>query len=740
MTARPRPHALRRLVALAVAGVGLLVAVAACERYGNELVQNGDLAAGTTIPDCWQLASWGEHTTEAGRVDDSGLGAPAYRIEIGQRTSGDAKLITSEVAGCSPTVTPGTTYRLWFSYRSTSARSSVTLFRHTAEGWTYWTDVQQLPAIDTWTRVSVATPPVPDGTDRLSWGVSVVEDGALLTGKYSMKEIKPDPSASTTSTTAATTTTEATTTTLADTTTTEEPTTTTEEPTTTTEEPTTTTEEPTTTTTEEPTTTTSTTVPDPDDPSVVGRWTVLPTEMTARALHATVLRDGRVLLIAGSGNSTDSFTAGSFKTIVWDPSDGSFLDVPTPEDLFCSGHVTLADGRVLVQGGTKSYPSGGGTGTAEYAGLRSSHIFDPATNRYTEVDDANEGHWYPTLTMLGTGDVWMAGGLKEDTSGAVNTELWCDLQQRWYRTDEVPQTWSFWGLYPHMFQLNDGRLFYSGAHVFGDGLPGTGASIYEWPTARIDDVPGLRQKDLRDQAASVLLPPAQDQEVMIVGGGNINTNTDAIDLADIIDLKDPTPAYRPTADLPGPGKMYVNAAILPDRTVLTAHGARHNRADEVLTAAIFHPDTETWQAIPADPVPRQYHSTMVLLPDGRVASFGSNPADNSYELRISIYEPPYLFRSGRPTVTGVPTTATYGDEATLTTTGPIAKVQLLRTMSVTHQSDPNARLVDVPFVQTGDSVRIQLPTSSNLVPPGTYLLNVLGTNGVPSTSEMVTIS
>ena len=465
--------------------------------------------------------------------------------------------------------------------------------------------------------------------------------------------------------------------------------------------------------------------------------------MTARALHTTVLRDGRVLLIAGSGNSTDSFAAGTFKTVVWDPSDGSFLDVPTPEDMFCSGHVTLADGRVLIQGGTKSYPSGGGTGTAEYAGLRSSYIFDPATNRFTRVDDANEGHWYPTLTMLGTGDVWMAGGLKEDTTGAVNTEMWCDLQQRWYRTDEVPQTWSFWGLYPHMFQLNDGRLFYSGAHVFGDSLPGTGASIYEWPTARIDDVPGLRQKDLRDQAASVLLPPAQDQEVLIVGGGNINTNTDAINLADIIDLKDPTPAYRPdrrpagprevntemwcnlqqrwyrtdevpqtwsfwglyphmfqlndgrlfysgahvfgdgvpgtgaslyqwqtariddvpglrqknlrdqaasvllppaqdqkvlivgggnintntdaikladiidlkdpspayrpTADLPGPGKMYVNAAILPDRTVLTAHGARHNRADEVLTAAIFHPDTETWQTIPrrpgAPPVP-----------------------------------------------------------------------------------------------------------------------------------------
>ena len=194
MSTRSRRRARRQLVVLAVAGLSLLVAVAACERYGDELVPNGDLVAGTTTPDCWQLASWGEHTTEAGRVDDSGLGAPAYRIEIGQRTSGDAKLLTSEAAGCSPTVTPGSTYRLWFSYRSTSARSAVTLFRHSAEGWTYWTDLQQLPAMDSWTRVSVVTPTVPDGTDRVSWGVSIVEDGTLFTGQYSMKEITPDAS------------------------------------------------------------------------------------------------------------------------------------------------------------------------------------------------------------------------------------------------------------------------------------------------------------------------------------------------------------------------------------------------------------------------------------------------------------------------------------------------------------------------------------------------------------------
>ncbi len=87
-------------------------------------------------------------------------------------------------------------------------------------------------------------------------------------------------------------------------------------------------------------------------------------------------------------------------------------------------------------------------------------------------------------------------------------------------------------------------LFYSGGHTFGDGLPGTGASLYNWTTAQIWDVPGLREKDLRDQAGSVLLPPAQDQKVMIVGGGNTDSNLPATNLVDIIDLSKTAPQYR----------------------------------------------------------------------------------------------------------------------------------------------------------------------------------------------------
>lgn len=468
-----------------------------------------------------------------------------------------------------------------------------------------------------------------------------------------------------------------------------------------------------------------------------GRWTVTANPMPLRAMHGTLLNDGRVLLIAGSGNSTANFAAGTFKTSVYNPTDGTFIDVPTPVDMFCAGHVTLPNGKVLIQGGTRQYP--GMNGATGYQGLQNSYVFDPALNAYQRVNDSIDSHWYPTLTRLENGNVWMAGGLKADASGSVATEMFDSTANRWLTQAEVPQTYSFWGLYPHMFLMSDARLFYSGAHTFGNNLPGSGAAIHDWRTGATADIPGLRDKDLRDQAGSVLLPPAQNQRVMIAGGGNSETNQAGIKTTDIVDLKAPSPAYAPGPDLPGTGKMYVNLTTLPDRTVLASNGGTTNRAGSVLSAAVFDPRSDTWTSVAADPVPRNYHSVSILLKDGRVAVFGSNPGDGSYELRVSLYEPPYLFRGPRPTITAAPAQVARGTGFALGVTGPVASASLTSLRSATHQTDTNERLVDLPLTGTGTARTATVPTNPALLPPGPYMLTVLDTNGVPSVATMVSV-
>jgi hypothetical protein len=484
------------------------------------------------------------------------------------------------------------------------------------------------------------------------------------------------------------------------------------------------------------------TPPPATGPSTEGQWTVLDYKMPIRAVHSTLLKNGKVLLIAGSGNSVDAFQSGTFKASIWDPVTGVFNTLSVPKDMFCAGHVTLADGRVLIQGGTKSYPTN--PGGANYGGLKDSWIFDPDTNIFTPINDANEGHWYPTLTALGNGDVWMAGGLKEDTTGAVNTEHFSLAQNKWLPGNQVQQTWSFWGLYPSMHLMADGRLFYSGTHTFGNNIAGTGSAIYNPDTGAIAQVPGLRQKDMRDQSASVLLPPAQDQKVMVAGGGNINTANPGISLTDIIDLKQANPTYLPGPDLPGEGKMYVNSTILPDRTVLFSNGGKLNRDDStnVLSAAIYDPSNNTMKAVAADPIGRNYHSSAVLLPDGRVVVLGSNPGNGSFEMRISVYQPPYLFKGTRPTITNVPAQATYGQSFAFQVNAPnklIKYAQLMRPMSVTHQMDANMRLVDLPVNVQNGVATVTVPANHNILPPGPYMLTVTDSDGVPSQASWVMV-
>lgn len=575
-----------------------------------------------------------------------------------------------------PAVTPGDKYVLTTYYKST-APANLTLFTHSASGWAYWTDLKTLPAVGVYTQATATTPAIPAGVDQLAWGVSLAANGTLKTDAYSMTKVIASPTPVT-------------------------------------------------------------------NEATQGKWTVLDYNMPIRAVHSTLLKNGKVLLIAGSGNSVENFNAGSFKASVWDPVANSFTTLDVPSDMFCGGHVTLPNGKVLIQGGTSAYPAD--PLAVNYGGIKDSFIFDPDTNTFTRVNDANEAHWYPTLTELGNGDIWMAGGLKADTTGAVNTEMFSYAQNRWLPTDQVPQSWKFWGLYPHMFLMQDGRLFYSGGHVFGNGLPGTGASIYNPSTVQSVDVPGLRFKDMRDQSASVLLPPAQDQKVMITGGGNIDTQNPAINATDIIDLKAASPAYTAGPDLPGVGKMYINSTILPDRTVFMSNGAQLNRnaATNVMTAHVYNPATNSWTEVAADPIGRQYHSSSLILPNGKVAVFGSNPGDNSFELRISIYEPTYLFKTPRPTIAGVPLTSTYGRTIQFTATAAGAKqvkwAQLLRPMSVTHQADPNLRLVDVPFTIANGVVSATIPANRNLLPPGPYMLQIVDTDGIPSVGQWITIN
>ena len=160
-----------------------------------ELIVNGNLAAGVDAPTCFQQSGWGESNTQqsfVGAVPPGSTGR-SWRITMADHQSGDHKLLVGEAVGCAPAVQPGGLYDLSVTYRSTGDHQAITLFRHTASGWQYWTDVQELAAAAEWTTVPITIPPVPDGTDRISFGVSMSADGQLDTTGYSLRARAGEP-------------------------------------------------------------------------------------------------------------------------------------------------------------------------------------------------------------------------------------------------------------------------------------------------------------------------------------------------------------------------------------------------------------------------------------------------------------------------------------------------------------------------------------------------------------------
>ena len=91
------------------------------------------------------------------------------------------------------------------------------------------------------------------------------------------------------------------------------------------------------------------------------------------------------------------------------------LNFPTDNsDIFCAGHSVLADGRILVTGGTE-------VARGDFHGLDHVNIFDPATRTWRKPRPPNMTYprWYPTNTTLPDGRVLVTAGLMYKEAGLV---------------------------------------------------------------------------------------------------------------------------------------------------------------------------------------------------------------------------------------------------------------------------------------------------------------------------------
>lgn len=478
----------------------------------------------------------------------------------------------------------------------------------------------------------------------------------------------------------------------------------------------------------------------------VGSWQLLSGTCPINPISAALLRTGRVFFIAGSGNNPGNVNepAGS---VVWDASTGFRSPRPVtpvdgagfPLDLFCVGHSFLADGRLMCVGGTDQYDP--------WRGLAAAVIFDPSTERWTkEASQPDGSRWYPTAMTLGDGRVFAMTGL--DEYGGIDTYPEAYIPGTGWRYFSGEDTgWAYptskMPMYSHLFLMQDGRIFFSGAYFESTGVTARILTLPASGTGQIIETPvgGLANPEYGDQAASVLLPPAQDQRVMIIGGGN-SFYGQTTNRVNIIDLKVGNPSYAPAASL-NFARMHACAVLLPNRTVFICNGsaAGEDVAQSTLAGEIYNPATNTWTITATASVARQYHSLALLLPDGRVLTAGGNSARAiSEERRLEIYSPPYISQT-RPVINSAPATVAYGATITIDTSqaGQIKWVNLIKPMAITHSMDTEQRIVNVPFTRVSGTNRLRATVTNqrNIAPPGYYMLSVTNNSNVPSVAKWI---
>ena len=460
--------------------------------------------------------------------------------------------------------------------------------------------------------------------------------------------------------------------------------------------------------------------------SLHGRWQTLPSTMPINPVHVSLLHNGKILVVAGSGNvpGNNSFQAG-----IWDLSTNTITTQPIGWDMFCNGTVALPDGRIMVFGGNLQYDP--------FHGWKRTAIFDPATGKFVDMQDMAHGRWYPTSVELGDGRILTFSGLQEDGSTNSQVEIYkvgqgfgAPLDAGW-----TPP------LYPRLHLLPNGKIFYSGW---------TPQSQYFTPSTSSwsGTIATTNYGGNRTYGTSVMFPltPANGYapKVMIFGGGNPATSS-----TEIIDLSAATPAWANGPPMSNP-RIEMNATMLPNGKILALGGSQFD--EDVNTASLgadlYDTATNTMISAGSNSFPHLYHSVSLLLPDGTVWVAGGNPQRGSYETHVEVYSPPYLFNSNgslaaRPTITSVtPAVVGYGANFTVQTpdAATIASVVLMKNGSPTHAFDMDQRMVALNFTTGAGALTITAPPNGNIAPPGYYMLFLLNGAGVPSIAKFVQIS
>ena len=433
----------------------------------------------------------------------------------------------------------------------------------------------------------------------------------------------------------------------------------------------------------------------------------------------------------GFGGGTDAYYT------VYDPLTGVFTDRKTNglgANLFCPGTTNLSDGRVMVEGGTSA---------------GSTSIYDPSSTndiKWSAGANLTIPRAYNANTLLQDGSVFTIGGSWAGGQGGKNGEVW--TQAGGWKGLSGALVASLEGTDPggvyrgdnHMWLLptGNGRVLHAGPSVNMHWIDTRGAGAVTDAGTRLDDPYSMSGSAVMYDTGKILK----------LGGAPAYQNMNATNTAYLMDVNTGLTVKKVSAMTYARG--FQNSVVLPNGQVVVIGGESlpvpFSDESSALVPELFDPATETFTALPAMNIPRNYHSVALLLPDATVMSAGGNLGSGNAHLNMQILRPHYLFNADgsaadRPAITGSPASVNYGATAGVTTNGEVTSFALVRASSNTHGVNNDQRRLSLTFTNNGsNNYSLNIPTNPGWALPGYYMLFALNARGVPSMAKMVKLS
>jgi len=467
-----------------------------------------------------------------------------------------------------------------------------------------------------------------------------------------------------------------------------------------------------------------------------GRWTKLPSlPAGSNAYHLIMGPKGKILLLAGSGNSSEVFEAGTFKAYIWEPMTGKLSEpLKVPTDMFCSGHMLMSNGDAIAAGGTAAYK----TAKTPWKGSKALYTFDFESQTFVKQHNMADGRWYPSVINTRGGNALIVGGFDAAGKNSGSSEVWIPKEQKY---DTQPGNREF-PLYPHIFLTANSKYFFTGEGWTKPAEDAEASQGYFHPGFwqpfhgnKYTKVNDLTVPTRRGFGSSCWLGSIRRQTLMVMGGGwPATSSTNVIDLD-----SSSSPKFKSGPSL-GAAKAYVSCVQLPDGSVMELGGGSANKVGNASreVSLLKSATSKSWTSL--NPLPagehRLYHSMAFLADDGSVISLSSNPKGQARSDTALRFEPPYLFKGPRPDLNDVPGTISYGKTYSINASSDVTRVVMMSAPSPTHGFDANQREIPIAYADG----KITIDADSNLAPRGYYRLFAINAKGAVSVAKWTRLS